>query len=253
MKRVITALVGVPAVIALTKYAPHWLFALVIAGFAGICFNELMALGAAKTGIRPGSWTAVAAAAVTASFVGNAEWVVTVLAAVLVFCCIAMTFDGPLDSMLPSFNMAAAGLIYCGVLLGFLIWLRTDVVFTLLGVVWAGDSAAYYGGRALGRHRLAPEISPNKTVEGSVSGLLGSVAAGVALGKWLLGGSVEYLALVSLIAGVAGQAGDLMESALKRSAGVKDSSAILPGHGGMLDRLDSLMFAAPVFYWFFRT
>ena len=96
-------------------------------------------------------------------------------------------------------------------------------------------------------------MSPNKTVEGSVSGLIGSVAAGIALGTWLLGFSITFMAVVSLITGIAGQVGDLVESALKRSAGVKDSSTLLPGHGGMLDRLDSLMFAAPVIYWFFRT
>jgi phosphatidate cytidylyltransferase len=138
-------------------------------------------------------------------------------------------------------------------LLGFLVWLSSDVVLTLLAVVWVGDSAAYFGGRALGRHKLAPEISPNKTVEGSVAGLMGSVAAGIAMGTWLLGLSAAFMAGISLVAGIAGQIGDLAESALKRSAGVKDSSTLLPGHGGMLDRLDSLMFAAPVFYWFFRT
>jgi len=156
MKRIVTALIGVPAVVLITKYSPHWLFALIIAAFAGICFNELVTLSAARTGIRPGAWTALSAAAVTASFVGNAVWVATVLAAVFVFCCIAMIFDGPLESMLPSVNMAAMGLIYCGVLLGFLVWLRSEEVFTLLGVVWLGDSAAFYGGRAFGRHRLAP-------------------------------------------------------------------------------------------------
>lgn len=252
MKRIFTALIGVPAVIVVTKYSPHWFFALIVAAFAGICFNELMTLSAAKTGLRPGAWTALAAGAVAASFVGNAVWVLAVLAAVFVFCFVAMIFDGPLETMLPGLNMAAMGLIYCGVLLGFLVWLRSDVVLTLLGVVWVGDSLAYFGGRALGRHKLAPEISPNKTVEGSIAGLIGSVAAGIALGTWLLGLSAAFMAAVSLVAGIAGQVGDLAESALKRSAGVKDSSTLLPGHGGMLDRLDSLMFAAPVFYWFFR-
>src|SRR5262245_47234027 len=105
MKRIITALIGVPAVIAVTKLSPHWVFALLIAAVAGICFNELMALSAAKTGLRPGAWTALAGGAVTASFVGDAAWVLTVLTAVFVFCFVAMIFDGPLDSMLPSLNM----------------------------------------------------------------------------------------------------------------------------------------------------
>jgi phosphatidate cytidylyltransferase len=120
-------------------------------------------------------------------------------------------------------------------------------------VVWVGDSAAYYGGRIFGRHTLAPRISPKKTVEGAVAGLAGSVAAGVFLERWLISNErVLSMALICLVAAIAGQIGDLAESALKRSAGVKDSSSLLPGHGGMLDRLDSLLFAAPVFYWFFN-
>jgi phosphatidate cytidylyltransferase len=123
----------------------------------------------------------------------------------------------------------------------------------MMGVIWAGDVAAYYAGRALGRHKLAPTISPNKTVEGSIAGLAGSILAGTLLGSWLLQRQISFLALASLAAAIAGQLGDLAESALKRSSGVKDSSSLLPGHGGMLDRLDSLIFAAPVFYWFFHS
>jgi phosphatidate cytidylyltransferase len=122
-----------------------------------------------------------------------------------------------------------------------------------MGVIWAGDAAAYYGGRALGRHKLAPIVSPNKTIEGSIAGLAGSILAGIVLGSWLLQRQISFLVLASLAAATAGQLGDLVESALKRSAGVKDSSSLLPGHGGMLDRLDSLMFAAPVFFWFFHS
>jgi phosphatidate cytidylyltransferase len=143
-------------------------------------------------------------------------------------------------------------MVYCCVLLGFLVWLPRHLVLVLMGTIWAGDAAAYYGGRALGRHKLAPTISPNKTVEGSIAGLAGSVLAGVGLGSLLLSFPIALLAIASFAAGIAGQLGDLAESALKRSAGVKDSSSLLPGHGGMLDRLDSLLFAAPVFFWFFH-
>jgi phosphatidate cytidylyltransferase len=122
-----------------------------------------------------------------------------------------------------------------------------------MGVIWAGDAAAYYAGRALGRHKLAPTISPNKTIEGSIAGLAGSILTGIVLGSWLLQRQIAFLAFASLAAAIAGQLGDLAESALKRSSGVKDSSSLLPGHGGMLDRLDSLIFAAPVFYWFFHS
>jgi phosphatidate cytidylyltransferase len=194
----------------------------------------------------------VAGAAVTASFVGEASWVLTILAAAFIFTIVVMTFEGSLESMLPNASLVALGMVYCCVLLGFLVWLPRHMVLVLMGTIWAGDAAAYYGGRALGRHKLAPTISPNKTVEGSIAGLAGSVLAGVGLGTLLLSFPLALLAVASFAAGIAGQLGDLAESALKRSAGVKDSSSLLPGHGGMLDRLDSLMFAAPVFFWFFH-
>jgi phosphatidate cytidylyltransferase len=253
MKRIVTALIGIPLVIAVTLYAPHWLFALIVSAFAGLCFNELMTFGSARTGTRPGIWTAVAGAAVTVSFVGNAAWVLTVLAATVLFCGTVMAFDSSIDSILPGLGLVTMGLLYCGVLMGFIVWLQSNVVIVLLATIWAGDSAAYYGGRAFGRHPLAPTISPNKTVEGSIAGLIGSIVAGVGLGTWLLGMRIPFLVLAAIAAAIAGQIGDLVESAFKRSAGVKDSSALLPGHGGMLDRLDSLLFAAPVFFWFFNS
>jgi len=253
MKRVLTAVIGIPLVIAVTLYSPHWLFALIVALAAGLCFNELMTFSVSRMGSRPGGWTAVAGAAVTASFVGDPAWVLTILTAAFLFCFILMMFDGSLDSILPKASLVAIGMVYCCVLLGFIVWLPGRTVLVLMGTIWAGDAAAYYGGRALGRHKLAPTISPNKTVEGSVAGLAGSIVAGILLGSWLLQRQISFLALASLAAAIAGQLGDLAESALKRSAGVKDSSSLLPGHGGMLDRLDSLIFAAPMFYWFFHS
>jgi phosphatidate cytidylyltransferase len=253
MKRIVTAAIGIPLVIVITLYSPHWLFALIVALFAGLGFHELTSMGVARMSTRSGAWPALAAAAVTASFVGDSRWVLTMLAATFLFCLLVMTFGKSIDNMLPSISLTALGLVYCGVFLGFLVWLSPYKVFVLMGTIWAGDAAAYYGGRAIGRHKLAVTISPNKTVEGSISGLIASTTAGVALGVWLLGLSPPFLIVASLATATAGQVGDLAESALKRSAGVKDSSSLLPGHGGILDRLDSLLFAAPVFYWFLRS
>jgi phosphatidate cytidylyltransferase len=123
-------------------------------------------------------------------------------------------------------------------------------VLLLLVPIWACDSGAYFVGRAIGKTPLAPVVSPNKTWEGSVGGFVASVGAAVAVGHWMLG--LPFLTGVGAgaIIGVLGQFGDLAESALKRSAGVKDSGRLIPGHGGVLDRLDSLTFAGPALYYF---
>ena len=125
------------------------------------------------------------------------------------------------------------------------------LIFFLLLVTSAADTGAYYVGTLYGRHRLAPTISPKKTVEGLVGGLIGAIIVAYAAHWWFL---PELSGLDCLILGtiltITGLWGDLAESAMKRSVGMKDSGGILPGHGGMLDRLDSLLFTAPVFYYY---
>jgi phosphatidate cytidylyltransferase len=122
-------------------------------------------------------------------------------------------------------------------------------LLSIFAVIWICDSSAYFGGRAMGRHKLFERISPKKTWEGAIWGLVGAIAASVGA-KYLM---LHYLTLgesigIGLIVGIIGQVGDLAESLLKRDAGVKDSSTIIPGHGGVLDRFDSLLFVSPVVY-----
>jgi phosphatidate cytidylyltransferase len=121
-------------------------------------------------------------------------------------------------------------------------------VSVLLAAVWAGDSAAFFAGRALGRHPLARAVSPRKTWEGAAAGLVASVACGAVVARWLLPAAWAVGAAAGGVAGLVGQAGDLAESALKRDAGLKDSGTLIPAHGGLLDRLDSLLLATPAFY-----
>jgi phosphatidate cytidylyltransferase len=161
-------------------------------------------------------------------------------------------FSRPVETALGRVGIGLSGIVYCSLTLGFLVLMPRQMILLLFVIIWVGDTCAYYGGRALGRHLLAPKVSPKKTVEGAIAGLLGSVIAGTIGGVWLLGQPLLNLAGISAVTAIAGQLGDLAESVLKRSAGVKDSSSVLPGHGGILDRLDSLFFAAPVFYWFFK-
>jgi phosphatidate cytidylyltransferase len=158
-------------------------------------------------------------------------------------------------------NMADAGVLlfgvlYVGLMLGHLLLMRAlpGGVFLILFVVlvtWACDTGAYYAGMIFGQRKLAPLISPNKTVEGLAGGLLLGVGAAFAGGAWFLPSfTVTDCLATGFLLSVAGILGDLSESALKRSAGVKDSGDVLPGHGGMLDRLDSLLFTAPAFYYY---
>ncbi len=251
MKRIVTAAIGIPVTVLLTLYAPNWLFTLLIAVTAALCLEELMALGAARIDSRPGRWVLLLGAAVTASFAGGIPTALTVLSVAVLAAGVITIFSVSLEEALPKAALAMMGILYCGFLLGFLLLLRRELVVVLLGILWVGDAAALYAGRSFGRHALAPHISPRKTVEGAFAGLIGSIVAGVILGVLLAGEPTGKLLAASLVSGCAGQIGDLVESGLKRSAGVKDSSSLLPGHGGLLDRLDDLLFAAPIYYWFF--
>jgi phosphatidate cytidylyltransferase len=157
---------------------------------------------------------------------------------------------------LPAAGISASGLLLVAFPLSFAV--RLDglggagprlLLFALV-ITWAGDTVAYFAGRAIGRHPFAPALSPKKTWEGAVAGFAGSLLVGYAF-SWWLHASVPHLLAMAGVGNVAGQVGDLVESAYKRSAGVKDSGALLPGHGGVLDRIDALILAIPAvwYYW----
>jgi phosphatidate cytidylyltransferase len=157
---------------------------------------------------------------------------------------------------LPAAGISASGLLLVAFPLSFAV--RLDglggagprlLLFALV-ITWAGDTVAYFVGRAIGRHPFAPALSPKKTWEGAVAGFAGSLLVGYAF-SWWLHASVPHLLAMAGVGNVAGQVGDLVESAYKRSAGVKDSGALLPGHGGVLDRIDALILAIPAvwYYW----
>ncbi len=159
---------------------------------------------------------------------------------------------GETDRMLPDLGADALALMYLPLLLGHLVWLRGLPqgewwVVWLLAVIFAGDTAAFYTGRTWGRRKLYPMVSPGKTWEGTLGGVAGSFVLGGVAGRLLLPhASLPALLSLALALGLVGVLGDLFESMLKRQAQVKDAGQLLPGHGGMLDRLDSLLFAGPV-------
>jgi phosphatidate cytidylyltransferase len=251
MKRLITAAIAIPLALLVTIFAPDWLFALIAGVVSALMLHEYLSMTATSGRHRPGHWFLIPGALVTTSFIGGSSWVVASLLLATLCLTTSAVFVADTASAVGRVSSGLSGVVYCSFLLGFVVLLSRDSLLMLFSVIWAGDTAAYYGGRAFGRHPLAPRVSPKKTVEGAVAGMVGSVVVGTVVGWWRLGEPWLNLAGISAVTAVAGQVGDLAESALKRGAGIKDSSSILPGHGGILDRLDSLLFAAPVFYWLF--
>jgi phosphatidate cytidylyltransferase len=178
----------------------------------------------------------------------------------MVFMVAAMRPSRRLSDYLGVVAVSFFGPMYVGLPLALLVWvwMQSDgpfhVLFTLV-VIWVGDTAGFFIGSRFGKHKSSPRISPNKTWEGTVASFVSALLVGLITGLYFWGGDgvAEPIVLAALL-NIAGQLGDLAESALKRSAGVKDSSQLLPGHGGILDRIDALLFAAPVlwYYWLWK-
>jgi phosphatidate cytidylyltransferase len=272
MKRVLTAIVLIPLVLALLFAGPLGLVTLVAAGVAALAGWEFLGL-AEQTGARPpriAVLAAIVALFAARLFADNFEWlrqtdaVLGILAlGLLVYC----TFSSPTERMMADASSSILCLLYTGFTLTAVPALREEtngpsLVVFLMCVVWAGDIAALYVGRSWGRHKLAPALSPNKSWEGALGSVGGSLlAVGALLGLGSLLAQWNFVRLsfadeawwywlaVAVVVNVAAQVGDLAESALKRSAGVKDSGTLLPGHGGVLDRIDALLVAAPVLWY----
>ncbi|HPD60881.1 MAG TPA: phosphatidate cytidylyltransferase [Thermodesulfobacteriota bacterium] len=171
------------------------------------------------------------------------------------FCLFKIvTFENPVNQH-SDFKKHLIGIFVIVFLLSHLIWLRglnqgRLLVFFLLAIIFSGDIFAFYGGKLFGRHKLSPKISPGKTQEGAFLGLIGNILGGLIFAFFFFP-EFSFLTIIFFagIAGILGQLGDLWESILKREAKVKDSGKCLPGHGGVLDRMDSLFFSAPFFYY----
>jgi phosphatidate cytidylyltransferase len=305
MKRVLTAVVLAPLVLLAVFRAPLWLFALLVAAVIVLALHEYLHIAEAA-GLKPFKWLTYAVSLLPIVVL----WVESVRAlyfaaprryaaypvdfAMLrtmsalpfltpVIFGVALVFRKELQTGLASAAASVFGVFYLGSSLSLLISLRADRVFSFLLIfillsVWAGDIAAYYVGRSIGKHKLAPIVSPNKSWEGAVASVIASVAVAILVfhfapqvnklfgRSWLsgTGGWTFYTPLESftfsvqpfhaiilgVLTNVAAQFGDLFESALKRGANLKDSGTLLPGHGGVLDRIDALLFAIPVVWYY---
>jgi phosphatidate cytidylyltransferase len=304
VKRVITAVILVPLVVLALFKAPLWLFTLLVFGVAVLAAHEYFGIVKAQ-GFRPFralsyvflislfafvAWGSLEVARQMPSWLSGASMVegitgLLLVAAPFVLMIAAMRRE-PLSQALPDAAVSFLLLPYVGLSLVCLVLTRAYengalFVLILMLVVWTGDIAAYYVGSAIGKHKLAPRVSPGKSWEGALASAVGAIVVAALLlhfvgaihvafarmyllsipGSVLYGpGNMEALlaappvwlaALFGLSVNIAAQLGDLVESALKRGAGVKDSGILLPGHGGVLDRIDALLFAAPLGWLFY--
>ena len=228
------------------------LFEMVVVLVALLTLREYLDLAekAGQAPLRAFSLVAVVALVVWPPGVGTVVPLLVMLALVLV-----LRPPRSLDKVLPGAAATVLGILYVGLPMALLADLRRLpdgpkwVLYVLL-LTWISDTAAYFAGRLVGRHRMSPRISPGKTWEGALASLAAGVAFGILYPAYLLAGvSLMWSATTAVAVNLTGQVGDLAESALKRSAGVKDSSTILPGHGGFLDRVDALLFAVPTLWY----
>jgi phosphatidate cytidylyltransferase len=248
MTRVLTAALGIALLLGVTLAAPSWVFRGFVLLVAALALDEFLRMVAANGSARPGRWLILPGVAVTLAFSLGAGAVVYALTLQLLLLGAVSISGGRSGGHLEYISYGTMGTLYACVLPGFFFLLSPAALWILLVTVWAGDAAAYYGGRLLGRRPLAPVLSPNKTVEGALAGGLASLIGGTLLAARFLDAPAVLLAGICLATGVAGPVGDLVESGMKRAAGIKDTARLLPGHGGVLDRIDSLLFAAPVFH-----
>lgn len=271
-QRVITALLALPLFFALFRWAPSWVLMPLFMGLVGLGTYEMAQMlgprleNAFTSGFRTETtapiWlTPTAVGFACLIFLGSSIYSSDggrgmVLAGMLGGIVIG-SFIAPDNET--AFGRVVA--LVVSIVYGSFPWLATwdlflmdegtrNYVFFLCAVVWSGDTGAYFGGKRFGQHKLAPRMSPNKTWEGAVAGILGSLCGGL-LFSWVLGlpETTAVIVIASVVGGAFGQMGDLVESTFKRFAGVKDSGSVFPGHGGFLDRVDGLLFAAPII-WF---
>jgi phosphatidate cytidylyltransferase len=258
--RELTALVLGPIVVWIIGWSHPYVYDATIGAVSALALYEFLVLGRRKGYQLPVPLCITVMLFIIAAFVLQPISVeMGVFLALLVIPAWYVFGRSSLEDALPSSAIAVMATLYVGMLGGSLIRLHNDfadgwkLVFFLMLVVWLGDAGAYYVGRTFGRHQLSPRISPKKTVEGLAGGIATAVIAAIVIQlTFFQTFPLVHAAVAGVLLSVAGVIGDLAESMWKRSAAVKDSGTLIPGHGGFLDRLDSIFFTAPILYvyWF---
>ena len=286
-KRVATALVLIPVVVGLVLFTPTWAVAIATAVITVLALWEYFSLGEAIGHRAYRVWTVFCSVilvfeqwqrrpllgligagtglATTPHIVPSSGHAIGVLILtspftlffvfVLGLTVLTLFTRRPLVEALPAAGISSSALMLVAFPLSYAVRLHgiaedgPKLLLFALVITWVADSTAYFVGRAIGKHPLAPHLSPKKTWEGSIGSMIGSLVAGWAFGYWIRM-PLGHLLAMAAIGNVAGQMGDLLESAYKRSAGVKDSGGLLPGHGGVLDRIDALILCIPVVWYY---
>ena len=268
MKRILTAVVVLPFLIASILFASLWWVFVLLAAAAMILGLWEFYLLCRRLKINPEVNTGfVAGAAIlTITLQGNADITLllgqfVIVALTIITLVVTVSRGAPFDKMIASVGATILGVLYVPFLgshllsirMGFTPALSAHLLSFFFLVLMGADAGAYYVGRAFGKRKLAPSISPGKTWEGVVGGVVAALAMATLAHFWFFRElPLKYMLPLALVMTVVGILGDLAESALKRGAGAKDAANILPGHGGILDRLDSLLFNAPLIYYFAR-
>ncbi len=264
IERLLTVLVSVPVIFACTYFGGLWFFALV-AGIATISINEFYNL-MKKKGFNPyytlGNAFSLAIIIFAHNTIRHPNWEpasAAILTSAVICCFLAGLFIKRSAQATANISVTLLGILYIGWLFGYLVLLRAltphgEFLFLLMFAIWTADTTAYFIGRSFGRRQLSPYISPKKTVEGAIAGLAGAVLASVVFGmvfeQVLYPANLVHYIVIGVFVGIVAQLSDLSESLVKRDAGAKDSSNIVPGHGGVLDRMDSFIFTAPLLYYY---
>jgi phosphatidate cytidylyltransferase len=253
MKRVLTALILIPAIVYIVQFAPVTVCIALIFVAMLLALQEYLSLVEIPVSFRVVS--GLIAAIATLVHIWPQFYILLLIGAMLLLI-LALFSDLELAAAFRASVSSFFGTAYVGGLMGFLIAVRMwdggeDFLMMLLIIIWAGDSLAYFVGKSFGRHKLSPTVSPNKTWEGAVAGFVFGIVAAVVC-KFTFIPQIQLVHAIGLgvVVGIFGQIGDLCESIVKRAAKVKDSGGIIPGHGGMLDRVDSLLFGAPAMYYY---
>jgi phosphatidate cytidylyltransferase len=263
LKRLISAFCLVPPLVLIVRFGSSLHFLILIIFVVGLSLLEFYRMLSVKgvpywggLGVTCGIVLPIAFYIDHAFHVGGLVNQATVSAIIMLSFMVGLFMRQGVAVAVQSIAFTLLGVFYVGWLLSYVLLLRLLIngpyyVFYIFGVVWLGDAAALLVGTLLGRHRLAPSISPRKTFEGALGGVLGSLCGAILGGLWLISHfSLRQCLAVGCMLAVLGQLGDFSESLLKRSAGVKDSGVLIPGHGGILDKVDGILFGAPALYYY---